>query len=114
MPRVFVVQDQKKKKNNTLVPKFNLTPAEKYGDLVYLLGPEVKPFKSQEVIAQLHTCLRDVKSTDYLLLTGNPILIAWSAAIASFYSGGQLNYLQWEGSMQKYVVVSGDVKMWPI
>ena len=111
MPKVFVVQKQYRRDRitNDLVPKFDLTAAEEYGELVFLLGPNARPFGNpHELIEELKAGLQGYTEKDYLLLIGNPALICWTACAAVQASGGKHNLLQWNGKAQKYVVISAD------
>jgi len=102
--RVFVVQDQRKrdKKSGELVSKFDLSSAEKYGEIIYCLTPTARPFASEHVIAGLTRVLRDFGDDDWLLLIGNPCLIGFAVSIASWANGGRVRLLQWDGMDYSY------------
>lgn len=111
MSRVYVVQKQfKQDTGGNLVPKFDLSTAEKYGELVFLLGPTAGPFNSKSVISELKEKLEDYTPDDYLLLLGNPCLIGWAAIVANAKAGGKMNLLQWSGKEQRYVVIRSDLQ----
>lgn len=95
--KVYVVQNQyyKDKKLDKLVPKFDLTPAEEFGSIIYLLDSMVSMTNPQNIVDELMDRLSGYTSQDYLLLTGNPCFIGWSVAVASHYAKGDLNLLQW-------------------
>lgn len=102
--RVYVVQQQMRTIEGRRVPKLDLSQAESYGRLVYLLGPEAKP--DSDSARKLRVGLQDYDpSTDYLLPTGNPTLIGWTTAIAAHVGRGEVTILQWEGAEQRYVVM---------
>lgn len=111
MPRVFVVQKQHRwdERSQQFVPKFDLAPAEHYGELQFLLSPTAAPFNLKPILADLHAGLADIRSEDYLLLIGNPVLIGVATAIAldnlSCRGDGVLNLLQWSGKEKRYVVI---------
>ena len=50
--RVFVVQNQHRWNRDAgrFEPKFDLTPAQQFGELVYLLSPTAAPFRPEPVI----------------------------------------------------------------
>lgn len=104
---VYVVQKQHKwdTQKQELVEKYDLRPAEEYGDLVYLLSPTAAPFNSRPIINELKEKLKFFKPDDYLLLIGNPALIGFSVAIAADHTGGSLNLLQWSGKDRKYLPI---------
>lgn len=95
--------DDRKKR---LVPKFDTSSAEEYGELVYLLGPNAGPFVPETVLPELHRKLADVREEDYLLLIGNPALISFVACVAADYLDGRLRLLQWSNG--KYVPIVVD------
>ncbi|MGW8178857.1 MAG: hypothetical protein ACWGQW_08865 [bacterium] len=110
--RVFVVQKQMRwdQTKGELVPKFDLSPAEKFGAVTYLLSPTAGPFNPGPIIKELRAKLSDIKSTDYLLLIGNPCLIGWALAIALKHTGGKVNLLQWSGKEQSYLPILTEIK----
>ena len=110
--RVFIVQDQYKRhpENDTLVSKFDFTEAKRFGDLTFLLSPNANPFSPNEgVICELTDKLHDYSVHDFLLLTGNPILIGWTVAIAAQANKGRVRLLQWNGRRSCYLEVRGDL-----
>jgi hypothetical protein len=114
-PRVFVVQNQTKaSRAGAFVPKFNLSPAQEFGEIVFCLPPGLQPFDNEKVIDQLHKALSDFTSDDYLVLTGNPILIGWTVAIAAMITQGHLNMLQWDSQHQIYRLIKSDLKMFSV
>lgn len=107
---VYVVQNQHRWDTNKkgFVPKFDLTPAEDYGPLVYLLSPTAAPFNAAPIIEELKEKLSKFTEKDRLLLVGNPVLIGFAVAIASQVSGGNLTLLQWSGKDQRYIEVKAE------
>lgn len=106
--RVFVVQNQHKWDGNSFVPKFDLTSAAEYGELIYLLTPTAAPFNSKPIIEELREKLIDFSNDDHLLLIGNPALIGFSVAIAAESNGGAISLLQWSGKERRYVRIQAD------
>lgn len=110
MPRVFVVQKQLRMDDQgQLVPKFDLSTAEQYGDIIYLLSPTASPFNPASIVPELNEKLEDFNSGDSLLLVGNPCLIGWSTAIAASQNDGFVRLLQWSGQSRSYIVVEADL-----
>jgi len=107
MSRVFVVQNQHRwdRERQTFIPKFDLTPAAEYGELVYLLSPTAAPFTPDPVLGELRDKLADFNDGDYLLLVGNPMLIGFATAIAASANNGHVNLLQWSGKDRRYIAV---------
>lgn len=111
-PRVFVVQKQMRfdREKGELVPKFELGPAEEFGELVYLLSPTAGPFNPESILRDLHRILVDYDHTkDHLLLIGNPCLIGWAVSVAAQYGDGYVATLQWSGKDKKYMSVTADL-----
>lgn len=109
-PRIFVVQKTMRwdAGKGELVPKFDLAPAEEYGEIVYLLSPTAAPFNPDTILPELHAKLENITEDDYLLLVGNPALIGMVCAIAADYSQGCFNMLQWSGKDRKYLPIRVD------
>lgn len=110
MNRVFVVQNQHRwnRQAEKFEPKFDLAPAESYGELVYLLSPTAAPFNPEPVLDELREKLDDFDDGDYLLLVGNPVLIGFSVAIAAAKNEGRVNFLQWSGKDRRYITVQAE------
>lgn len=107
-PRVFAVQETTRWDhiNQRMVPKHDLRPAEKFGELVMLLSPTAKP-RDPSVIIELHRKLSDMEPQDYLLLVGNPVLIGLATAVAADVRHGRLQLLQW--SRGQYMPVEVEI-----
>lgn len=107
MSIVYVIQKQQRfcHEQGMLVDRFDLTTAEQYGKIEYLLSPQASPFKPDRVIDELETQLQDFGPDDFLLLVGNPVLIGLSTAIAADRSP-DINFLQWSGTEQRYICVT--------
>lgn len=105
--RVFVVQNQHRwsREHQRFEPKFDLSPAETFGELVYLLSPTAAPFRPEPVIEELREKLADFGPGDHLLLVGNPVLIGFAVALAADANGGDVSLLQWSGKDQRYIAV---------
>lgn len=107
---VYVVQKRcRLTDRGQLVPKFDLTQAEQYGQLKYLLPPTAGPFRPLQTIELLRAKLANFTDRDYLLLVGNPCLIAWASIVAAERSR-RLNLLQWSSKQQRYLPIHADIK----
>lgn len=104
---VYVVQNPHFTDNKTgsMKPKFDLTPAEQFGDLVYLLSPIQVPNRPREIIEQLQKKLSNFSDQDYLLLIGNPCFIGWATAVAAATNNGRVRMLQYNGKRGRYYVI---------
>jgi len=114
MSKVYVVQNPHHIPNGgaTLVPKFDFSSAEQYGELEYLLRPNARPWGEllPTIVHELHCKLSNMTSEDHLLLVGNPVLIGMAVAIAANYTDGKLRLLQWHGHRESYTPVAVDLK----
>lgn len=108
---VFIVQDHRRYNRDTgeYDSVHDLTPAGEYGRLQYLLSPTAAPWNPESVMPDLWEGLRDFGDDDYLLLTGNPVLIGWATAVAADFNDGRVNLLQWHGRERRYIPVSAQV-----
>lgn len=108
---VFVVQDPRRYNRDTgdYESTFDLSPAEEYGELRYLLTPTAAPWNPEGVMPELWAALGDFGDEDHLLLVGNPILIGWATAVAADFNDGRVNLLQWHGRDRRYISVSAQV-----
>ena len=84
------------------VPTVNLDPAKEYGELEVLLPPEAGRMELQEVQAILSKKLYDICEEDWLLATGDPVLIGITAALAANRLDGHLRILRWNKRQKSY------------
>jgi hypothetical protein len=110
--KVYVVQNQHRQgASGNLEPKYDLRPAEEYGEISFLLSPTARPFRPGPIVSELHTKLKHYRSThDYLLLLGNPCLIGIVVSIAQEYGGGRVRMLQWDGRNNRYTAIEADLR----
>lgn len=111
MAIVYIIQKQMRwdERQGELVSRFNLEPAQQYGEFVFLLSPTAAPFHPEPVLEELRKKLEPITVEDYLLLVGNPCLIGWATAIAADRTEGQVNLLQWHGKERRYIEVRANV-----
>jgi hypothetical protein len=102
MSNVYAPQCPMTKKGNQLVPKFDLSPTSHagfslrrdYGNLIWLLEPNAAPW-SRGVFEKMRDGLKNFDGEkDYLLCTGNPVLMSMMAVFAGEYNT-TLRFLQW-------------------
>ncbi len=104
---VYAVQQalHRDPRSGDLVPKFDYSSAEEFGELVFLLNDNARPFILKPIIDELHEKLANFGPGDYLLLTGNPTLLGLAFAIAADRNNGNIKVLQWHGKSGSYVVI---------
>lgn len=112
MSRVYVAKDPKRRNRATgeWERAIDLTPARKFGELVFLLPDGSRPALSQRLVDELRHGLKDYSDNDYLLPVGDPALIALTAAIAARTNGGRLRLLCWDRLLRCYL--ASDVLAW--
>lgn len=102
MPSVYIVQE---------MPNHNLAPAMHFGEMkVLLASKEQITFGPEHAIRRLRHKLRTYRDGDYLLLTGDPVAIGLTCAIAAFYNSGRYTALKWDRREHLYIPVKVDLK----
>lgn len=116
-PRVFVVQRVRHIDHRTgeLEDKHDLSPARRFGELIYLLdgmsGRATKASQNADV-SSLCDLLYGAKPTirDCLLPMGAPTLIGVATAIFAEATGGRVRLLQWDQRRSDYVLLDECVR----
>lgn len=108
--RVFVVQrpafyDRDKR---GWVNKYDISPARKFGRLVYLLRPG-NLYRDQlaSALDSLREDLKDFSEEDHILAIGDPVAIAAAVMTAARSSGGRVSMLKYDrmaGEYDSYMV----------
>lgn len=107
MGNVYVVQNHLRydPEQGELVPRYNISPAERFGKLKFLLTPRATIARPEEVIAKMDLILRNYGDEDYLLLIGHPVMIGWAMALAAAHNQGRVQLLVWSGKDRDYAPV---------
>ena len=93
------------------VMDYNVRSAEKFGELTVML-----PDNKQMILAsgpltfKLQQELKDFSDDDYLLLIGDPAIIAVCGAIAAKNNGGRFKGLKWDRNEKRYYDLEIDLK----
>ena len=89
----------------------NIRSAEKFGDLKVVL-PDNKQIvlSSGPLTFKLKHALKDFNDNDYLLLMGDPAIIAVAGAVVSDVNGGKFKVLKWDRDEKKYYDIEIDLK----
>ena len=105
---VYVIQDIPGTKIG--MPKINIIGATQYGQLKVLLPENSQIILSPAyVISTLRTKLKDYKSKDYLLLTGDPAIIGVACSIVSDITNGKYKLLKWDKQERRYYPIEIDL-----
>ena len=89
----------------------NIRSAEKFGDLKIVL-PDNRQIvlSSGPLTFKLKHELKDFNDDDYLLLMGDPAIIAVAGAVASDVNGGRFKILKWDRDEKKYYDIEIDLR----
>jgi len=101
IPVVYVIQEIPGTQAGN--PKINIMGAANYGQFKFLL-PEFSQmiFSPGPLIYKLRQGLKNFKTRDHLLLTGDPAIIGVACSIVSDITGGKYNLLKWDKQERKY------------
>lgn len=108
---VYVVQDHRRynKDTGSFESVYDLSPAEAFGELKYLLTPTAAPWNADSIVQDLWDGLEGWKEGDYLLMIGNPILCGLATTVACDIGQGSIRFLQWNGKEKRYIDVEAQV-----
>lgn len=104
MSRVFAIQVPSRKERGEWVSKYDLSDAERFGEVVRVLPPGNVPEDPEEADGQLRRALADFDpSCDLLLLLGDPLAIARAVRELTLRLGdAPLRALKWDRRSQQY------------
>ena len=104
-PIVYVIQEIAGTRDGR--PKINIIGASQYGSFKFLL-PELSQiiFSPGPLIMKLRKSLKDYRSEDYLLLTGDPAIIGVACSIVSDITTGKYNLLKWDKQERRYYPIT--------
>ena len=89
----------------------NVRSAEKFGDLKVCLPDNKQIVLSSGPLAfKLKQVLRDFNDDDYLLLMGDPAIIAVAGAIVSDVNNRKFKVLKWDRDDKKYYDIEIDLR----
>lgn len=110
--RVFVVHEQ---------PQFNVSPATEFGELIFMMGAGEHALNPKRVVDEMRIIIqsRNFTKDDYLLLIGDPVLIACASACVDQWlqsiwkditwdSGPTpptLKVLKWDRELKRYLPI---------
>jgi folate-dependent tRNA-U54 methylase TrmFO/GidA len=89
----------------------NIRSAEKFGELKVIL-PDNKQIvlSSGPLTFKLIHELKNFNDKDYLLLMGDPAIIAIAGAVVSEINGGRFKVLKWDRDEKKYYDIEIDLR----
>lgn len=89
-----------------MVRAFDLSEAEKFGELVILLPPGRIMLTPKKAKAMLRKGVKDFMNDDYLLLVGDQGAASLMCVVAAEMNRGRYTYLQWDRFMSEYIEVT--------
>lgn len=99
--RVFVVQEAYGR---------DYMPAGKFGELIAMLPSDMQIYLSATTATRkLNRFLKDYNDNDYLLLSGDPVLIGLAVGIATGNNRGRAKLLKWDKRAGQYHPVEVDL-----
>ena len=89
----------------------NIRSAEKFGELKVCLPDNKQIVLSSGPLAfRLQQTLKDFNDNDYLLLIGDPAIIAICGALAAKVNNGKFKVLKWDRNEKKYYDLEIDLR----
>ena len=102
---VYVIQEIPGTKEGR--PKINIMGAQKFGTIKVLLKEDSQIiFSPGPIIIELRRLLKTYRSSDYLLLTGDPAIIGVACSVVSDITHGKYNLLKWDRQERMYYPIS--------
>lgn len=110
MPKVYVINEPMKwsKPLRMMSRAIDISPAERYGQLVFLLPPGNIEVDDPKILEQLHAGLSTFGPLDYLLPIGHPIAIGYACSIATARTKGRIKQLHWIEFDHAYRVIEAN------
>ena len=102
---VYVIQEIPGTKEGR--PKINIMGAQKFGKIKVLLKEDSQMiFSPGPIIFELRRLLKEYRTTDYLLLTGDPAIIGVACSVVSDITHGKYHLLKWDRQERMYYPIS--------
>jgi hypothetical protein len=114
--RVYVTQVPPPRRDGpTVRPTFDLSPAERFGELVYLSTKEdVENGTESELMWKMRNGLENFDpDLDYILPIGHTICMALGPVLALERSEGRVKIMQWDRKLKAYEVFIMDLDAQP-
>ena len=90
----------------------DITDATSFGDIEILVpAGEQASYATQPTIRKMKRKLSKFTDEDYLLLSGDPALIALATSIAASANNGKFKMLKWDRQQGKYFPLSANINL---
>jgi hypothetical protein len=94
--KVYVPQEPTRWSDKEWVPLYDLSPAEKYGEIVLCCPHGTNFINAAPLMVAIRERMQQFSEGDYLLAIGDPIAISVAAIIAFKKTGGDFKMLKWD------------------
>lgn len=114
---VYVVQEPMVMRNGRPSKRFDMTPAERFGEVRILLDwSDTRSLagKEAEVMWTLRERLADFSDQDYVLMTGDWTAMALAVSLALEINDGRAKCLQWNRDDREYSIICIDLNAQPV
>ncbi len=92
----------------------DITDATSFGDVEILVpAGEQASYSTQPIIRQINRKLSKFSDDDYLILAGDPVVIALCACLAARANRGKFKMLKWDRQDGKYFPLTADLNYKP-
>ncbi|PHR58727.1 MAG: hypothetical protein COA47_09990 [Robiginitomaculum sp.] len=102
---VFIVQEPTRQVAGVPRPSMDLSPAQEFGELEFMLPPGPVMFNPVPMKARLKASLSKFSDDDYLMCIGDPTAMVWAGIYAAQANHNNVKMLKWNRSTRKYVIV---------
>lgn len=104
MPKVYAPQIPSRFDAATKlwIPQYDLSPAEKFGELVVLLPPDAQRIDINACKVAMEERMASYSEDDFLLSIGYPWMLTMAGAIACRETGGLIRQLIWDKRAKDY------------
>lgn len=111
MPKVYAPQIPSRFDAATKlwIPKFELGPAAKFGELVVLLPPDAHRAGIEPCKVAMAERMASYSEDDYVMSIGHPALLGIACALAAKATGGLLRQLSWDKMVKDYLLVESRI-----
>lgn len=109
---VFVVQRPRFRnpdRNYRWEDKYDLTPAEMFGDLIEIVEPDAQVGDMDRITQSMVRNLQNFSDDDFIICIGNPIMIGMAIAQAADVNEGRVKCLQWRMKDRAYLPIQIDM-----
>ena len=107
---VYVTQDVMIRSNSgEMQRKFDFSSAEEFGELKFLLSSGQSIASTVPVVRQVLEQMRGFNDDDYVLLIGDPSVMAIVSMAASKYNNGRMKILKWDRRISGYIPMQVDI-----